>query len=259
MPAAGYSSLSIWGWLMDPNTQSGFTRTEKMFDLVNNCADVIFDAVPVMMYSTDEAGIFLKVNPRWLSAMGYQNHEVLGRQFTAFLTEECRIQTLSDALPLFWEAGRVHSAADRLLRRGGRALYVALDAVVTQEPLGKRRAVGVFRKSDDLVQWQWAKNSIKALQSLVLAQHGIERIFLANEWHPLPKQAGPQPPVRPGGQPDPPQAVQELPWELLALVQDIADSLQVLADLVTEDTANPQSHPHELVTLAEAFQTALAA
>ena len=125
-----------------------------MFTLVNECADVIFDTVPMMMYSIDEEGIFLKVNPRWLSAMGYEDRDVLGHRFTDFLTEECRVQTLSDSLPLFWEAGRVHSAAYRLLRKDARVLYVALDAVVTPEPLGNRRALGVFRKADDLVQWQ---------------------------------------------------------------------------------------------------------
>ena len=42
-------------------------------------------------------------------------------------------------------------------RKDGRALYVALDAVVTPDSDGSRRALGVFRKADDLVQWQWAK------------------------------------------------------------------------------------------------------
>ena len=114
--------LKTWGYLMDPNTQSGSTHTEKMFILVNECADVIFDAVPVMMHSIDEDRIFLKVNPKWLSAMGYQTEEVVGHQFTGFLTEECRIQALSDGLPLFWEAGWVHSAAYRLSRKDGRVL-----------------------------------------------------------------------------------------------------------------------------------------
>ena len=67
-----------------------------------------------MMHSIDEDGIFLKVNPRWLSAMGDPADEVIGHQFTDFLTEECRIQALSDGLPLFWEAGRVHGASYRL-------------------------------------------------------------------------------------------------------------------------------------------------
>ena len=242
---------------MDPNTQNGPTRTEKIFTLVNECADVIFDAVPVMMHSIDEDGIFLKVNHKWLSAMGYQSEEVIGHQITGFLTEECRIQALSDGPPLFWEAGRVHSAAYRLSRKDGRVLYVALDAVVTPEAAGDRRALGVFRKADDLVQWQWAKNAMTALQSLVLAQHGIERIFLANEWPSLPDQAEPHPSVNPEDLPDPPQPAEELSWELLAIIQDIADSLKVLADLAADDTANPNSH--SLLILSEAFQTALAA
>ena len=49
---------------MDPSTQSEPTRTEKMFILVNKCADVISDTVPVMMHSIDEDGIFLNVNSR---------------------------------------------------------------------------------------------------------------------------------------------------------------------------------------------------
>lgn len=244
---------------MDPNTQGITNRTENTFTLVNECADVIFDAVPVMMHSINEEGVLLKVNARWLSAMGYEDQEILGHRFTDFLTEECRVQSLSDGLPLLWEAGRVHSAAYRLLRKDGRVLYVAMDAVVTPQTVGNRRALGVFRKADDLVQWQWAKNSIKALQSLTLAQHGIERLFLANEWHPSPDQTESQPPALTGEQKEPPQDAQEIPWELLAIIQDIAESLQVLADLATEDTATPQSHPHALVTLAEAFRAALSA
>ena len=134
-----------------------------------------------------------------------------------------------------------------------------MDAVVTPEAVGVRRALGVFRKADDLVQWQWAKNAIKALQSLVLAQHGIAIIFLANEW-PFPEdQAELHPSVNPQGLSDPPQPAEELPWKLLAIIQDIADSLKVLADLAADDTADPNSQPHSLVTLSEAFQSALAA
>ena len=134
-----------------------------------------------------------------------------------------------------------------------------MDAVVTPEEVGGRHALGVYRKADDLVQWQWAENAIKALQSLVLAQHGIARIFLANEW-PFPAdQAELHPSVNPQGLSDPPQPAEELPWKLLATIQDIADSLKVMADLTANDTADPNSQPHPLVTLSEAFQSALAA
>ena len=256
---AGYSSLKMLDRFMDPDNQIEITGAERMSKLINECAEVIFDTVPVMMFKVDEEGMFLKVNPRWLSAMGYESQEVLGQRFTGFLTEECRIQSLSDTLPLFWESGRVHSSSCRLLRKDARVLYVALDAVVTQEPPGKRSAIGVFRKADDLVQWQWAKNSIKALQSLISVQHGMEKAFPANHGHPLTRLAGPQLSEHPGRQTDQPVAFRELPSELLSTLQDVAETLGVLADLAADDTAGPQSQPHQLVTLAETFQTALAA
>ena len=244
---------------MNPDTQLGMSAADRLSNLINECADVIFNTAPVMMYKMDEEGVILKVNPRWLSAMGYEIQEVVGQRFIGFLTEECRIQSLSDTLPLFWESGRVHSSSCRLLRKDARVLYVAMDAVVTQEPLGEMGAIGVFRKADDLVQWQWAKNSIKALQSLGSAQRGMERIFQTNEGRPSTRQAVIHRPNHPGGRSDPPQSVRKLPSDLLAIFQDIADTLNVLEDLAANETAGSQSHRHELVTLAEAFQTALKA
>ena len=240
---------------MNPDTQLGMSAADRLSNLINECADVIFNTVPVMMYKANEEGVILKVNPRWLSAMGYEIQEVVGQRFIGFLTEECRIQSLSDTLPLFWESGRVHSSSCRLLRKDARVLYVALDAVVTQEPLGELGAIGAFRKADDLVQWQWAKNSIKALQSLASAQHGKGKGFLADEWNPLTNQTITQLPAHPGGQSDPPRSVPYLTSELSSTLRDVVDTLDVLADLATNDMAGPQSHPHELVTLAEAFRT----
>lgn len=78
------------GYYMNPDTQIGIASTEQILDLVNECADVIPDTSPVMMYKMDEEGILHNVNPRWLSAMWYENQEILGHRFTDFLTEECR-------------------------------------------------------------------------------------------------------------------------------------------------------------------------
>ena len=99
---------------MNTVTQLGISAADSFSKLINESADVIFNIVPVMMYTVDEEGVILKVNPRWLSAMGYEIQEVVGQRFIGFLTEECRIQSLSDTLPLFWESGRVHSSSCRL-------------------------------------------------------------------------------------------------------------------------------------------------
>ena len=243
---------------MTRDTQFGITVAERISNLVNGCADVIFNIMLVTMYKVDEKGMILKVNPRWLSAMGYEIQEILGQRFTGFLTEECRIQSLSDTLPLSWESGRIHSSSCRLLRKDARVLYVATDAVVTQEPLGELGSIGVFRKADDLVQWQWAKNSIKALQSLASAQHVTEKAFSANRADPPTRQVSTQLPDHRGVQTDQRQAFRELPSELVSTLQDVAENLNVLEDLSANETAGSQSHRHELATLAEGFRATVA-
>ena len=39
------------------------SKADRLSNLINECADVIFNIVPVMMYKTDEEGVILKVNP----------------------------------------------------------------------------------------------------------------------------------------------------------------------------------------------------
>ena len=51
---------------MNPDTQLGISAADSLSNLINESADVIFNIVPVMMYTPDEEGVILKVNPRWL-------------------------------------------------------------------------------------------------------------------------------------------------------------------------------------------------
>jgi len=48
---------------MNPDTQSGMSAADRLSNLINECADVIFNTAPVMMYKMDEEGVILKVNP----------------------------------------------------------------------------------------------------------------------------------------------------------------------------------------------------
>ncbi len=165
---------------MNTVTQLGISAADSFSKLINESADVIFNIVPVMMYTVDEEGVILKVNPRWLSAMGYEIQEVVGQRFIGFLTEECRIQSLSDTLPLFWESGRVHSSSYRLRRKDARVLYVALDAVVTQEPLGELGTIEVFAK---LTTW-FNGNGRKTLSRLSKALNQLNTAWKEFSRHP---------------------------------------------------------------------------
>jgi len=120
------------------------------------------------------------VNPRWLSAMGYESQEVVGQRFIGFLTEECRIQSLSDTLPLFWESGRVHSSSCRLIRKDARVLYVALDAVVTQNRWVSWTPSGSFAK---LTTW-FNGNGRKTLSRLSKALNQLNTAWKEFSRHP---------------------------------------------------------------------------
>ena len=39
---------------MNPDTQLGMSKADRLSNLINECADVIFNIVPVMLYKTYE-------------------------------------------------------------------------------------------------------------------------------------------------------------------------------------------------------------
>ena len=184
-----------------------------MSDLVVECENILFDEAPVLVYSIDESCSLLKVNRRWLAEMGYQAEEVLGH--------ECSIQVRAEVLPLLWEVGRAHSIGFSLLRSNGRVLDVSLDAVVEPQPLGQRHVLGAFHDRDDLVQWRQAALTIKALKGLHLAHNGLDRLLV---------DVGVSGISAPDQKDD---ALDEeendgaplLPWELVAVTQDIVSSV----------------------------------
>jgi PAS domain S-box-containing protein len=236
----------------------GKTREQmaRMSDLVAQCEDILFDEAPVMVYSVDESCSLLKVNRRWLAMMGYRADQVLGHKYSEFLTEECGVKAKSDVLPLLWEVGRAHSIGFSLLRSNGRVLDVSLDAVVEPQPLGQRHVLGALHDKDDLVQWRQAALTIKALKGLHLAHDGLDRLLSKGE---VPDPSATE------EQLDEPKEVQEvqtegapmLPWELIAVTQDIISSVRALADLGGLQLREIQSDSQKLTLLAETIETTL--
>ena len=153
--------------------------------------------------------------------MGDQAEEVLGHECSEFLTEECSIQVRDEVLPLLWEVGWAHGTGFSLLRSNGRVLDVSLDAVVEPQPLGQCHVLGAFHDRDDLVQWRQAALTIKALKGLHLAHNGLDRLLV---------DVGVSGISAPDQKDD---ALDEeendgaplLPWELVAVTQDIVSSV----------------------------------
>lgn len=247
-------SNRTWGHDLEPINDERRERVARMQVAIGECADVLFDSAPVMMHSIDENGSLVKVNRRWLAAMGYQAEEVLGRKSTDFLTEESRAQAVAETLPLFRETGRAHSIGKSFLRKNGRVLDILLDAVASHSPTGGRVFIAALRKPDDLSQWQQAAAAIKALHGLNLARRGLDRVLSTDGPDERPTtQAMPDNP-----RDDRTESGAVLPWELLAVTEEVLASLRTLAELEEQNVHKLQNRRQELLLLVETLETTLA-
>ena len=128
--------------------------------------DTVFDSAPVMLHSIDKDGRIVKVNRRWLSELGYEESEVVGRPSVDFLTNESRARIVSETLPLFWRTGSAHSIGCQFVKRDGQVIDLLLDAELSYDAGGRLTPTAVLYRGDDLVQWRHASATIKAIQLL---------------------------------------------------------------------------------------------
>ena len=133
--------------------------------------DTVFDSAPVMLHSIDKDGRIVKVNRRWLSELGYEESEVVGRPSVDFLTNESRARIVSETLPLFWRTGSAHSIGCQFVKRDGQVIDLLLDAELSYDAGGRLTPTAALYRGDDLVQWRQASATLKALQALA----GISR------------------------------------------------------------------------------------
>jgi diguanylate cyclase (GGDEF)-like protein/PAS domain S-box-containing protein len=68
----------------------------------------LFKRAPLGYQSLDENGNFLEVNEAWLSTLGYNYDEVIGRWFGSFLADEY-VEPFRKRFPLFKSLGMIHS------------------------------------------------------------------------------------------------------------------------------------------------------
>ena len=86
-------------------------ESEKKFQL-------LFDRTPVPYQSLDQKGYFLDVNQAWLDTMGYSREEVIGKNFSEFLSPDFASH-FEKNFPQFKEAGEIHDVRFKMLRKDG--------------------------------------------------------------------------------------------------------------------------------------------
>jgi PAS domain S-box-containing protein len=114
----------------------------------------IYDSSPVMMHSIDSAGMFCKVNKKWLETMGYTSAEVLGKRADFIMTPESAQRCLTTILPRFWQDGLAKNIPYQYVRKDGTIMDVLLDCAVAQDPSGKPLSLSVVRDLTDIKSTQ---------------------------------------------------------------------------------------------------------
>ena len=154
-------------------------RVEKDLRTINQSFNVLFDRAPFMMHSIDRGGRLVKVNRCWLQTLGYAKGEVLGRKSVEFLTEESRDHAVNDTLPLFWRAGSARSIGYQFLKKDGQILDVLLDAEAYPVDKVNSFSYAALRDSYELVQWEQASVTLKALLELTRRRDELEAVLYA--------------------------------------------------------------------------------
>jgi len=96
----------------------------------------LYNETPVLLHSIDRNGIVVEVNDHWLTTMGYERKEVIGRKVTDFFTAASRTYAREVIQPEFFRTGVARDVAYQFVRRNGDVLDVLLSATAERDAAG---------------------------------------------------------------------------------------------------------------------------
>ncbi len=94
----------------------------------------LYHHTPAMLHSIDPNGRLLSVSDYWLEVMGYTRDEVIGKQFSNFMTESSQKYAESVVLPSFLNTGECRNIEYQYTTKDGRTLDVILSAIAERNP-----------------------------------------------------------------------------------------------------------------------------
>ncbi|BCO08230.1 hypothetical protein GF1_06060 [Desulfolithobacter dissulfuricans] len=92
----------------------------------------LYDNMPLAYQSLDQDGIFLDVNPAWLDVMGYEEHEVIGHDFTKFLPPAER-DRFNRHFSRFLDKGGAKNLVLQLIKKDGSLIHVSFNGSVSRD------------------------------------------------------------------------------------------------------------------------------
>ena len=98
----------------------------------------LYTQTPAMLHSLDASGRVLNVSQQWLNTLGYEEHQVLGRSITEFLTPEAAQRAVQLIDPRRQDAGRATVTEMQMVRADGAVIDVVASAIWENDGTGRR-------------------------------------------------------------------------------------------------------------------------
>ncbi|MBI4931018.1 MAG: PAS domain S-box protein [Bacteroidetes bacterium] len=89
----------------------------------------LYNETPVMMHSINQQGELLSVSDFWLEKLGYRREEVLGKNFTDFLTDSSKKHAVETILPQFKKVGHIENADYSFVKKNGEVIDCLVSAI----------------------------------------------------------------------------------------------------------------------------------
>ncbi len=143
-----------------------------------------YENSPLSFQTLNSEGRLVDVNPAWVDTFGYRREEILGRKFSALMTDESAA-LFAQRFPLFKKHGEARDAAFEIISKSGHTLQILLQGGASYDERGKfqhsnciladvtqsRRAEARIRKNEE-------KNRLMSRQFQALLDCIPDRILL---------------------------------------------------------------------------------
>jgi len=118
----------------------------------------IYDNAPLSYQSLNEDGSFNDINPTWLSTLGYERNEIIGKFYKDFLHPDGQ-SYFEENFPKLKKSGYVKDVQFKIRHKDGHYLYIALEGRIGYNPDGSfKYTYCVFQ---DITEKKKAEDALK--------------------------------------------------------------------------------------------------
>ncbi len=118
-------SKTVFEILSNELDECSSVENSKQFDVLKK--------IPAIFHSINESGHIIDVSDYWLKGLGYEQHEVIGKKSTDFLTTKSKEKAISEILPLFYEQKYLDEVDYEFIHKSGKILNMKLSAILLNE------------------------------------------------------------------------------------------------------------------------------